>query len=422
MAAKDSKWFLQNIFTSCFPQYDQSRLPLKDIKAARAIMQCHTSALGYRYYRCPQGHEDKRQYHSCRHRSCPLCAQKARHDWVEKQKARLLNCAHHHVIFTLPHEYLDLWQYNREWFTRVLFEVCGETLKHLLEDERYLGATPGIVMTLHTWGRQLNFHPHIHCLVTAGGLSPDHAWREVKNDFLLPVRVVKALYRGKMQSKIKAALTAGELRLPEHNTLGQSLHTHARLYKKQWSVRIQEQYAHGRSVMLYLSRYLKGSPLHPKQIIHRDSKQVVFRYLDHRDNKVKTLRLRMQEFIRRILWHVPAPGVHVVRHYGLYASQCRARRDLCREALGGDLETAILTGQAEKDPLHWTCRVCGKIMPCVYAVSRRRVIENSYKQGVEDGSVQQDAQADHRNRGPDPNRRGKQQYPPFFSSSDGSLA
>jgi hypothetical protein len=234
--------------------------------------------------------------------------------------------------------------------------------------------------------------------------------------------VVKALYRGKMQSKIKAALTAGELRLPEHNTLGQHLHAHACLYKKQWSVRIQEQYAHGRSVMLYLSRYLKGSPLHPKQIIQRDSKQVVFRYLDHRDNKVKTLRLRMQEFIRRILWHVPAPGVHVVRHYGLYASQCRARRNLCREALGGDLETAILTGQAEKDPLHWTCRACGKIMPCVYVVSRKRVIENSYKQGVEDGSVQQDAQTDHRIRGPDPNRRGKQYYPLFFSSSDGSLA
>jgi putative transposase/transposase-like zinc-binding protein len=421
-AMHNNKRLLQNIFRSCFPYYDHSSLPLKDIKAAKAIMQCRTSALGYRYYRCPEGHEDKQQYHSCRHRSCALCAEKARHDWIERQQARLLDCPHYHVIFTLPHEYLDLWQYNREWFTGVFFNSCRDTLISLLEDERYLGATPGIVMTLHTWGRQLNLHPHIHCLVTAGGLSPDKKWQGVTGDFLLPIRVVKALYRGKIQAMVKAALKRGELALPEQTSTQQLLQIHRHVYKKEWSVRIQEQYAHGKGVMLYLSRYLKGSPLHPKQIIHCNNKQVTFRYLDHRDNKVKALTLRIHEFIRRLLLHVPVPGIHVVRHYGLYASQCRNKRNICREQIGGILEESACSSQSEKDTLHWACGSCGALLRCVYTVSRRRTIENSYIEGSGEGYVQQEAEADHRIRGPDPNRLSKHHHPPFFSSGDGCLA
>ena len=407
MAATDSNRLIQNIFRSCFPAYDQSSLPLKDIKAAQAIMQCRTPALGYRMYRCPNGHADKQLYHSCRHRSCPLCAQKARHDWVEKQKQRLLNCAHYHVIFTLPHEYLPLWQYKRAWFTQTFFHVCRDTLMTLLEDKRYLGATPGMLMTLHTWGRQLNFHPHLHCLVTAGGLTSTGDWQHSEGDFLLPVRVVKALFRGKMQAMIKAALQNGTLVCPGETGIQQLLQTHRALFQKQWSVRIQEKYAHGRGVMLYLARYLKGSPLHPKQIGSCDSKRVVFRYRDHRDHKVKMLSLPMGEFIRRLLWHVPVPGLHVVRHYGLYASQCRDQRNACREALGGELEEDISADQSDKEPLAWYCRSCGEALRYLYTVSPGRTIENSINKVPVDGFVQQDAHAEHRIRAPD---RGPGRY------------
>jgi hypothetical protein len=244
----DSNRRIQNIFKSCFPSYDQSSLPLKDIQAAQAIMRCRTPALGYRTYRCPNGHEDKQVFHSCRYRSCPLCAQKARHDWVERQKQRLLTCAHYHVIFTLPHEYLPLWQYNRAWFTQVMFRACRDTLIALLGDERFLGALPGILMTLHTWGRQLNFHPHIHCLVTAGGITAAGIWKHSAGNFLLPVRVVKTLFRGKMQAAIKAALQDGTLVCPGKTCMGELLQTHRALFQKQWSVRIEEKYAHGRGV------------------------------------------------------------------------------------------------------------------------------------------------------------------------------
>jgi hypothetical protein len=172
-----NKRIIQNIFRSYFSRISNKKLPLKDIKAAEAIMLCRTPEQGYNYLVCPEGHEEKIQTHSCKHRSCPICADKARHNWIEAQKKRLLNCAHYHVIFTLPHEYIKLWQYNRKWFTKAIFKACRDTLIELLEDKKHLGATPGILMTLHTWGRQLNYHPHVHCLVTAGGITNTNDWK-----------------------------------------------------------------------------------------------------------------------------------------------------------------------------------------------------------------------------------------------------
>lgn len=256
-------------------------------------------------------------------------------------------------------------------------------------------------MALHTWGRQLNFHPHMHCLVTAGGLTASGAWQSAKGDCLLPVRVVKALFRGKLQAVIGAALKDGTVVCPDKTSNRQLLQVHRSLYQKQWSVRIEEQYAHGRGVMLYLSRYLKGSPFHPKQIVTCDSKRIVFRYLDHRDKKVKTLSLKMPEFIRRLLWHVPVPGIHVVRHYGLYASPCRDKRNLCREALGGLLETEHATEPGDKEPIIWYCRTCGEELRYVTTVKPRWTKENSLNKEHTNEFVQQDAQDGPRIRGPD---------------------
>lgn len=415
---------LQNIFKSSFHLYKQP-LPLKDIKAANAIIHCRTTEQGYDQLSCPNGHEDKQQPHSCRHRSCPLCAARSRHDWIEAQKHRLLNCPHYHIVFTLPHEYLPLWQYNRAWFTTLIFQACRDTLITLLEDKRYLGATPGLLMTLHTWGRQLTFHPHIHALVTAGGLSASNQWLAVEHDFLLPIRVVKALYKGKLQAAIRTALEKGSLTLPATLSSNELKQVHRGLYKKEWSVRIMPQYAQGKSVMLYLSRYLKGGPINPKQIIACDHQHVLFRYKDHRDNKTKTQSLHLMEFIRRILWHVPVPGLHVVRHYGLYASQSRDKRNRCRALIGGLLEVAGVSGQVKKERLHWTCCTCGEILRRSFTVYPRRSIENSYNKNTAEtpnGFAQQGAQADHRIRGPDPNPAGKHNNYSFFSSGDGHLA
>ena len=389
---KDKK-IIQTLFRSYFKRIKNKKLPLKDIKAAEAIMKCRTIEQGYNILSCPEGHEDKKQTHSCKHRSCPICADKARHNWVEEEKKRLLNCAHYHVIFTLPHEYLNLWQYNRKWFTKKIFKASRDTLIELLGDEKYLGATPGILMSLHTWGRQLNYHPHVHCLVTAGGITRLNNWKELRGDFLLPVRVVKALFRGKLQSFIKEAFLKGELNLPANITLTSMLQCHRDLYKKQWSVRIQEKYDHGRGVVLYLARYMKGGPINPRQIISCKDK-IRFVYTDHRDKRTKVLALTINEFMRRLLWHVPESGVHVVRHFGLYASKNMNKRNICREVIGGIQEASGNAGKAPKDAIDWCCSVCGARLRKVFSTFHSKNYENSFIGSARLKNVQQGVQAD----------------------------
>lgn len=403
MEFNNNKKILQNIFRYYFTHKKNIKLPLKDIKAAEAIMRCRTQEQGFNYLACPDGHEERIQTHSCRHRSCPICADKARHEWIEAEKTRLLNCPHYHVIFTLPHEYLNLWQYNRAWFTKTFFKTCRDTLIELMEDKKYLGATPGILMTLHTWGRQLNYHPHVHCLVTAGGIMKDKTWCSTKDDYLLPIRVVKSLFRGKLQAKIKIALKANELTIPGGSSLNSLLWLHRQLYKKNWSIRIQEKYEHGKGVMLYLARYMKGGPIKPEQIISC-GKKTRFQYKDHRDQRIKTLSLNTNEFIKRILWHVPETNIHVVRHYGLYAPKSRKKHAICQQLVGKLVAKGSEAGQLLKDTVNWCCETCGKRLNNVFSTYQSGRYENSIKKSGYWIFVQQVVQDDFANpvsiRGP----------------------
>lgn len=162
---------IQKIFQAFEPQLDATPRPLKNRKAIASLTRCRTERMGYSYYACGNKHEGITCYHSCRHRSCYLCAQQKRLEWIETQKDRLFNTPHFHVVFTLPHEYLSLWRYNEALLTKIIFKASQQTLFELIESERHWHATPGVLMTLHTWGRQLGLHPHTHCLVTAGGLN-----------------------------------------------------------------------------------------------------------------------------------------------------------------------------------------------------------------------------------------------------------
>lgn len=326
---------LQGIFMEQFAAYAKDRkLPLRAHRAAEAIVQCRTPALGGHEQCCPDGHVSRIQYHACKHRSCPRCAALAKARWVESQQARLLACDHYHVVFTLPHELLGLWSWNRAWLADALFQAVRETLMTLLQDPRHLGALPGMVMALHTWGRTLNLHPHIHCLVTGGGLDPAGVWKPVTGGYLLPVRVVKALYKGKLLARLWSALQAGALALPSGLGRAALEHLLKAVGRKTWNVRLQERYAHGRGVMVYLSRYGKGGPISDRRIAQADAAQTRFRYTDHRDGKSKLMAVPTSHFIERVLWHVPEPGQHTVRHCGLYAHQGRAKRALCRAQLG----------------------------------------------------------------------------------------
>lgn len=326
---------LQGIFASGFAQYQAGRkLPLRAQRAAAAIQHCRTAALGGHIQRCPEGHVARVHYNACRHRSCPRCNGLARLRWAEAQAARVLDCAHYHIVFTLPHELIALWAHNRAWLADTLFQCARDSLLELCDEARFLGATPGIVMALHTWGRTLNAHPHVHCLVSGGGLTRAGKWKPANNGYLLPVRVVKALYRGKMLSAISAALEAGQLRLPAQDTRLHWARCVRALYRNNWNVHLRERYAHGRGVLRYLARYVKGGPLPERRLQSVSAREVAFSYTDHRDGRSKHLRLGTNEFIARVLWHAPEPGQHTVRHYGLYANSAHARLDRARQALG----------------------------------------------------------------------------------------
>jgi len=373
-----SRLTLQSIFQQHFGAYAAAhRLPLRFHKAAAALLACRTAALGGHVQACPVGHEQRVWYNSCKHRSCPQCAYLQVEQWLAVQQARLVACDHYHVVFTLPRELHGLWRVNRRTFADLLFRAARDTLFTLLQDPRYLGATPGVIAALHTWGRTLCLHPHIHCLVTGGGWTADGTWKRVRGGFLLPVRVVQTLFRGKLLATLRAGLTRGTLRLPDGQRPQAWVNELNRLGRVRWNVYLKERYPHGRGVVTYLGRYLKGGPIANRRLLAADETGVTFGYTDHRDGKRKAMTLSAGDFLGRVLEHVPPPGTHGVRAYGLYAASKRAILDRARDALGQapTEPPPILTWQeawivGETDPTR--CTVCGRPLLGTVSVPRRR--------------------------------------------------
>ena len=374
---------LQEILQTNFAAYTAThKVPRRVWKAAHAVMRCRTAALGGHVRRCPQGHVTEIWYNSCRHRACPRCSGQRINQWLDRWQQQLLPTDHFHVIFTLPSELHELWQWNREQLTEVLFRSVRETLCTLLGDPHWLGAQPGMVATLHTWGRTLALHPHIHCLVSGGGLTVDGQWYAVQHGFLLPVAVVRSLFRGKVLGAIEALWTTGQLHVPP--ALGDDgvrgvLVAAAR---PKWNIRIAERYPHGRGVMKYLARYVRGGPIKDHRLISFDGQQVTFRYGNHRDldeagkPQQAELTLSVVEFLRRWSEHVPLPGVHTVRAWGLYASTQRHRLEEGRDQLPEKDAPQVLPTGAVTDSPHdrhhpWEqCPVCHQPMVPVQVLPR----------------------------------------------------
>lgn len=378
---------IQYLLTKHFPDYQQKhKQSLRVLRAIEPQIRCRTAAEGTSHYICAEDGEHKEIHHSCRNKGCTVCGKKRQADWLETQKERLLNCEHYHVVTTIPHEYQRLWLYNRGWFIQAHFESTSETLKALLEGSTHQGkkyqgrleAETGFISTLHTWGRSLNLHPHIHVLITAGGLTKEGDWKSVANDYLLPVKQVKALYRGKFQSKIKAFLLSDEVKIPQGETQASLLKLHGELYKKEWSVRIQEKYGHGKGVLIYLSRYLGSSPLKAEQItLINHHKEVLFRYKSHRTQQVETLRLSIEDFLKKYLVHQAEPRIHSIRYYGLYASSSLRKRASCEQHLGkAPYQTEAGRKYILAEPHEVLCSCCGKAMGLSYVTFKSWRLKN----------------------------------------------
>ena len=360
---------LQTIFRIGFAAYIATKkLPAFIYKAAWCLMHCRTEVMGGHVQACPEGHFEKNHYNSCKHRICPLCAFIQVQRWLFKQKARLLGCAHYHVVFTIPHELNILWKYNSTLMTNMLFHSAIETIQQLLSDKKYLGAMPGIIASLHTWSKTLILHPHIHCLITGGGLNNDK-WINLRRDYLFPIAAARILFQGKLLDAISKALANGQLILPPELTIDQAKRLIKKCWKKKWNIHIREKYTHGKGVLTYLARYLKGGPISNSRIVAIRDNQVTFHV--GREKK-QLMTLTIEEFIQRFLQHVPHPSCVVVRSYGLYASTKKKDLDLCHRLLGNkpdentknptwqDILEEVFPQKSEAKESPWQCPICGK--------------------------------------------------------------
>ena len=318
-------------------------------KAARQMRDCRTAALGGHWRSCPEGHVHTAHYNSCHHRSCPQCPGLARERWLDDWKDRLLDCPHNHTTFTTPQALVPLWRYNKREFAGLLFHAATDSLRELLADAEYLGAVPGLLAGLHTWGQQVQFHVHLHVLCTWGGLNAQGQWVEPKRRCLLPRKVLMQKFRGKFLAYLRKALDKGELVPPPERSLAQVQSLLNRLGREVWNVKIFDAYEHGQGVATYLARYLKGGPLNNARLLDCRDGVVRFWYRDNRDEEEgnrkgkrrgrrKILRLSVDKFLERLLEHVPPPGLQTVRPYGLYASSKQPQRALARAQLGQDAE------------------------------------------------------------------------------------
>jgi hypothetical protein len=297
----------------------------------------------------------------------------------------LLACDHDHVIFTLPHDLNPLWLAHVPVMRTLLFQAVRDTLRTLLADPKYLGAQPGIIAALHTWSQTLVLPPHLHGLVTGGGRTPAGTWVAVRHGFLLPMRVVMAVFRGKMVDAIRQTFARGALALPEPMRPQQFVNLLNRLghpTKTRWHVRIMERYRHGAGVVTSLARYLRGGPIKHARLVAWDGDGVTFTYRAHATAAASgaTLRQRMTlpvtDFLQRWLLHVPGPHTRAVRSYGL-------SHHAHTEALAGG--RAVL-GQPPVEPppdLDWRtvcaqrgdahpeqCPTCGQLLVCTGVIPR----------------------------------------------------
>jgi len=291
---------------------------------------CRTAALGYHVYRCSDdecGHI-KYQYHSCRDRHCPGCGAIKKQEWIEARTQELLPVKYYHVVFTLPHELNSLVMGHRKGLYKLLFDASAQTLLSFARDEKYSGATPGIISVLHTWGQQLSFHPHIHCIVSGGGITDDNTWKNAtKNErrFLFPVKAMSIVYRTKFLQALQQMINKGEVILPDTTDVKQLMNL---LYQKDWVVYAKAPFGGPHAVIEYLGRYTHKVAISNHRIssINEDG-TVTFEYKDYADdNKQKQMTLNTTEFIRRFEQHILPERFTKIRTYGYLANRNRRQR------------------------------------------------------------------------------------------------
>lgn len=302
-------------------------------RAMDDIRACRTGDLGVFVRRCPAGHFAEVSPCSCRNRNCPVCAPARRARWLDGWRRRLLPTVHFHTILTIPAELHPLWRWNRRLMARLLFAAAHRTMTVLTDDPRHLGARAGMLMALHTWSRSMSLHPHVHVVLSGGGLGADGHWKPLpRPQFLAPVARLRGIFRDELLSALREAGADGRLSLPPGWDRQQLERLLRHLQRLKWNVRIEPPYRHGRGVTNYLARYVRGGPIGNRRIKSFDGNQVEVVVGRERKDPA-TVRLHTGQFVARWISHIPPAGFHTVRAYGLYSSAMADKREACRAEL-----------------------------------------------------------------------------------------
>jgi len=315
-------------------------MPVNRLRAMRAIETCRTADQGGHVDECRHCGAKVTSYNSCRNRHCPKCQFLKKEQWTLAREKDLLPIPYFHVVFTLPDLLNPLVLRNQDVLYGILFKAVSETLAQLAETRKHLGADIGFISILHTWGQNLMDHPHLHNIVTGGGLSRDgRKWKSCKNDFFLPVKVMSKLFRGKFIAYLKKLRAEDKLIYPGVvSRLAQPAVFNALisdLYKKKWVVYCKPPFDGTKGVLEYLGRYTHRIAISNHRIVKTEAGEVSFRWRDYADNnKSKIMTVDADEFIRRFLLHVLPDRFVKIRHYGLLGNRCRRKKlDQCRELL-----------------------------------------------------------------------------------------
>lgn len=313
-------------------------------KTLTDLLQCRTHALGGHLDACDGCGHVRASYNSCRNRNCPKCQSVEREAWIIAREQELLPAKYFHVVFTIPDQLNGLALHNPRFIYNALFEAAWQTIDTFARDAKWLGAKTGATMVLHTWGQNLSLHPHVHCIVPAGGLAHDGHWRQTQADarqrFLFPVKAMSKVFRGIFLSRVLAPLKGGLLVVPpclaQTIAEGQFPAWRNRLYRKSWVVYAKQPFGGPQQVIEYLGRYTHKSAISNHRIVSVSDTQVAFTYKDYRqggDTKVMTLDGGV--FLQRWVLHILPPGFRRMRHYGILANATKkVALHACRESLG----------------------------------------------------------------------------------------
>ncbi len=374
-----------DVFRAAGPGYRRAHaghLGVGQLKVMSAIETCRTAALGGHVEGCEDCGHLRIAYNSCRNRHCPRCQGAAARTWLAEREADLLPVGYFHVVFTLPAEVADIALQNKAAVYDLLFKAASATMLTIAADPRHLGARIGITAVLHTWGSAMTHHPHVHMIVPGGGISPDgQRWVSSRPAFLLPVRVLGALFRRLFLNQLMALHAAGKLAFFGNLAPLADVHAFRRhlapVRKVRWVVYAKPPFAGPEAVLAYLSRYTHRVAISNSRLLAFDDSSVTFRYKDYRrsgPDRQQVMTLAADAFIQRFLLHVLPRGFHRIRHYGLLASATRkASIARARDLLG--VAPAPAPAPADANGEDTATEDTSHVPPCPHCGGHMRIIE-----------------------------------------------